>query len=42
VKDGITIPARPAEVWPWVAQIGEDRGSLYSYTSTRNDILVER
>jgi len=29
---GITIQARPEEVWPWIAQIGDDRGRFYSYT----------
>src|SRR5512132_738307 len=28
---GITIEARPAEVWPWLAQMGYRRGGLYSY-----------
>jgi len=27
---GITIRARPQEVWPWIAQIGDDRGGFYS------------
>lgn len=26
----ITIHARPAEVWPWLAQMGRGRGGLYS------------
>jgi len=29
---GITIHARPEVVWPWIAQIGDDRGGFYSYT----------
>ncbi|EHB50458.1 hypothetical protein MycrhDRAFT_4884 [Mycolicibacterium rhodesiae JS60] len=28
---GITIDAPVEEVWPWLAQIGEDRGGFYSY-----------
>lgn len=28
---GITIAAPPEAVWPWLAQIGEDRGGFYSY-----------
>lgn len=28
----ITIDAPPAQVWPWLAQIGEDRGGFYSYS----------
>jgi hypothetical protein len=27
----ITIDASAEEVWPWLAQIGEDRGGFYSY-----------
>lgn len=28
----IWIPASPHAVWPWLAQIGEDRGGFYSYS----------
>jgi hypothetical protein len=27
----VTIDAPPATVWPWLAQIGEDRAGFYSY-----------
>jgi hypothetical protein len=27
----ITIDARPEEIWPWLAQMGYQRGGLYSY-----------
>jgi hypothetical protein len=27
----VTIRARPADVWPWLAQLGYRRGGLYSY-----------
>ncbi len=27
----ITIEAPPAEVWPWLVQMGQGRGGLYSY-----------
>ena len=27
----VTIRARPAEIWPWLAQMGYRRGGLYSY-----------
>jgi hypothetical protein len=27
----LTIHARPAEIWPWLAQMGYRRGGLYSY-----------
>jgi hypothetical protein len=28
----VTIDASIADVWPWLAQIGEDRGGFYSYS----------
>lgn len=28
----VTIDAPVADVWPWLAQIGEDRGGFYSYS----------
>ena len=28
----MTIDAPIADVWPWLAQIGEDRGGFYSYS----------
>ena len=32
----ITIQASVAEVWPWVAQIGQGRGGFYSYDALEN------
>lgn len=32
----ITIDAAPAEVWPWIAQLGADRGGFYSYDRLEN------
>ena len=32
----ITIEAPPAEVWPWVAQLGQGRGGFYSYDWLEN------
>lgn len=32
----ITISAAPAEVWPWIAQLGQDRGGFYSYDVLEN------
>jgi hypothetical protein len=32
----ITIEARPEEVWPWVIQLGADRGGFYSYDWLEN------
>ena len=32
----ITIRAPVEEVWPWLAQIGQDRGGFYSYEWLEN------
>jgi hypothetical protein len=32
----IDIRATPAAVWPWLAQLGQDRGGLYSYDGLEN------
>jgi hypothetical protein len=32
----ITIRASAAEVWPWLVQLGQDRGGFYSYTWLEN------
>jgi hypothetical protein len=32
----ISIDAPPEAVWPWLAQIGQDRGGFYSYTLLEN------
>jgi len=32
----VTIDAPPAEVWPWLVQIGQDKGGFYSYTWLEN------
>ena len=33
---GITIQASPAQVYPWLLQIGVDRGGMYSYDWLEN------
>lgn len=33
---GIEVDASPAEVWPWLAQVGADRGGFYSYQFLEN------
>jgi hypothetical protein len=33
---GVTIDAPAEEVWPWVAQLGQDRGGFYSYEWLEN------
>lgn len=35
----VTISAPPAEVWPWLVQMGVDRAGLYSYTWVENGLL---
>lgn len=32
----ITIQAPPAAVWPWLVQMGQGRGGLYSYDGLEN------
>jgi hypothetical protein len=32
----ITIHAKPAQVWPWLVQIGQGRGGMYSYDFLEN------
>ena len=32
----VTIAAPPADVWPWLAQIGQERGGFYSYEWLEN------
>ncbi len=33
---GVEIEAPPGEVWPWIAQLGADRGGFYSYQWLEN------
>jgi len=37
----ITINAPVEAVWPWIAQIGQDRGGFYSYTWIENMLLAD-
>lgn len=32
----ITIRARPVEIWPWIVQLGQNRGGFYSYDALEN------
>ena len=32
----VTIDASPADVWPWIAQLGQDKAGFYSYTFLEN------
>jgi hypothetical protein len=31
IQHAVTIRAKPADVWPWLVQLGQDRGGFYSY-----------
>jgi hypothetical protein len=37
----ITINAPVENVWPWIAQLGQDRGGFYSYTWIENIMLAD-
>ena len=37
----VTIKAPAERVWPWVAQLGQDRGGFYSYTALENLVGAE-
>jgi hypothetical protein len=34
----ITINAKAADIWPWIAQLGQERGGMYSYELLENMI----
>jgi hypothetical protein len=34
--EAVWIDAPPAAVWPWLVQMGQDRGGLYSYQALEN------
>jgi len=36
LTQAITIRASAADIWPWIAQIGQGRGGLYSYEFLEN------
>jgi hypothetical protein len=37
----VLIEATPQEIWPWIVQIGQDRGGMYSYDWLENLILAD-
>lgn len=37
----LTIAAPVEDVWPWIAQLGQDRGGFYSYTWIENMLLAD-
>jgi hypothetical protein len=36
ITHAVTISAPPAAVWPWLVQMGQGRGGLYSYDWLEN------
>ena len=34
--EGVWIDAPPGAVWPWLVQMGQDRGGLYTYETVEN------
>lgn len=36
--EGVWIDASASEVWPWLVQMGQDRGGLYSYEALENAV----
>lgn len=36
--NAIDIAAPPAQVWPWIAQMGDNRGGFYSFTFIENRV----
>jgi hypothetical protein len=36
ITQAVTIDAPPAKLWPWLAQLGQDRGGFYSYEWLEN------
>jgi len=41
VTRAITIDASPQQVWPWIVQMGADRGGFYSYDWLENRFGLE-
>jgi len=38
VTEAVWIDASPSSIWPWLVQMGQDRGGLYSYQALENVI----
>lgn len=38
-RNAVTIDAPTSAVWPWLVQMGQDRGGFYSYTPVENWLL---
>src|SRR5207344_965174 len=38
--EGVWIDAPPDAIWPWLVQMGQDRGGLYTYEALENLIAL--
>src|SRR3990172_8193251 len=36
ITHAVNIQAPPEAIWPWIVQLGQDRGGFYSYTFLEN------
>jgi hypothetical protein len=36
VTEAVSIDSSPSAIWPWLLQMGQDRGGLYSYQALEN------
>ena len=37
----VLIHARPEQIWPWILQLGQDRGGMYSYSWLENLVKAD-
>lgn len=37
----VLVNAQPNQIWPWIMQLGQERGGFYSYTILENAFLAE-
>jgi hypothetical protein len=37
----VLIHTKPEEIWPWILQMGQERGGMYSYTWLENLVLAD-
>lgn len=37
----VQVHARPEKIWPWICQLGQERGGFYSYTWLENIFLAD-
>ncbi len=39
INRAVTVNALPEEIYPWIVQLGADKGGMYSYTSLETYLL---